>query len=1070
MERTLGLPAGTMLGRTPPEIFPGDTFTLTHRAVLEVARSGEASTIEQAVLEANGRTYVHQIQLAPERDAAGAVVGVIGIGQDITERKRLEDAWQFITQRGWGEDGEPFFPALVDYLGRTLQLDYVFVDTLDDEQPGIAETVARYALGEVGPNLRYELKDTPCERVASRTPCAYREGIQQLFPRSRQLVEMQAESYVGVPLLDGAGRAIGLLVVMDRRPLVDLESITSVLRLVATRVGAELMRDRTDKALQASEREFRSLAENSPDFIVRYDLQARALYVNPAVLERLNVAPEFLVGKTPSQGALPGHEAAMAEQERLIRGVLRGEGPAEMELVLSDLGRGIEIHHTRFVPVKSSDGRIDGALAIGRDVSERKRAEVLLGQREREFRLLVENSPDYVIRYDIECRIRYCSPIVERTFGDAVHAWIGKTPVHAMPAAAQGMAELEVRLRGVLAGNAPEDFEFPWVDPSGVPRVSHTLLAAERDADGAVTGVIAVGRDITDRKRAEDLLRRHEQEFRALVEHSPDLIERYDRQGRRVYANPALSALLLGSPAMSAQPECDGMVVAEVDQYLRMVQTVIATGQPQQAELRYHRADGSAGWLDARLCPESDGEGGVASVLVVARDISQGVEQRERIQTLALSDPLTRLHNRQALYDYAPGLISEARRHGRKLGVMILDVDRFKDVNDTLGHAAGDALLCEVAQRIAGCTRGSDLLVRLGGDEFAIVATNLGDEIGMATVADKIDKALTVPLLLGGRQVVVSASIGIALFPADGDQLEDLMAHADTAMYQAKRGGRCRYEFYRPEFSERARDRIALEHALRDAQDGAGLELYYQPLVALSDGRPVGAEALLRWHHPELGLLAPDRFIAIAEETGLIVPIGRWVIAEAARTAQRWNQGRTTPLKVAVNVSTRQFLRDDVAAVVREALRDTGCKPQWLGIEVTESLLLEDGERIQNTLHELRTIGLQIAIDDFGTGYSALNYLSKFDVSCLKIDRQFVHDIDTDPRQAELIKAFIAIARALRLSVVAEGVETPAQAAFLREQGCEVGQGFLFCRPTPAERLEQDLREGRWGPEEFALV
>jgi len=942
MERTLGMPASAVVGRTASEAFGEGAFPAISHATRAVVSDGVARTVEEVVPDADGRARTHQVQLAPERDAAGAVVAVIGIGHDITDRKRSEDAWQFVAQRGWSEDGEPFFPALVSYLGRTLQLDYVFIDKLDDDQPGMAETVALYALGEIAPNLRYALEDTPCQNVADRSACAYPQGIQQLFPRDRLLVEMQAESYVGVPLLDAAGRAIGLIAAMDRKPLCEPESVLGVLRLVAARATAELVRNRTDQALQAREREFRSLAENSPDFIVRYDGQARALYANPAVLARLRVAPEFLLGRTPSQSALPGNEAAMAEQERLLRGVLLDGAPAELELELWVPGEPVETHHVRLVAIKAPDGRIDGALALGRDVSERK--------------------------------------------------------------------------------------------------------------------------------RAEEVLRLREQEFRALVEQSPDLIERYDRQGRRVYANPALRDLLRDSAAMDEQPGRDGGVVMEAGRYRRMVQTVLATGRTKQAELRYRRADGSAGWIDARLCPETDGQGGVSSVFVVARDITQSIEQRERIQTLALSDPLTRLHNRQALYDHAPGLISEARRHGRKLGVMILDLDRFKDVNDTLGHAAGDVLLCEVAQRVAECTRGYDLLVRLGGDEFAIVASNLDDEVGMAVIADKIDKALSVPLQLGGRQVVVSASIGIALFPADGEQLEDLMAHADAAMYHAKRGGRNRYEFYRAEFSARARDRLALEHALRGAQDGTGLELHYQPLVALSGSRVVGAEALLRWRHPELGLLTPDRFITIAEETGLIVPIGRWVIAEAARMARCWNQGRSTPLKVAVNVSTRQFLRDDVAAVVRDALLRTGCQPQWLGIEVTESLLLEDSERIQRSLCELRTIGLEIAIDDFGTGYSALNYLSKFDVTCLKIDRQFVRDIEADPRQAELAKAFIGIARALRLSVVAEGVETPAQAAFLLEHGCDVGQGFLFCRPVSAEHFERGLREGHWGQVEFALA
>jgi diguanylate cyclase (GGDEF)-like protein/PAS domain S-box-containing protein len=815
--RALRTPASAMIGRRPIDFVADGGAIALHESILAVGCNGESVTIEHAIPGADGFEQIHQIRLAPERDHVGAVVGVIGIGRDITERKRLDDAWHFITERGWGDGSDLFFPALVRYIGKSLRLDYVFASKLDDSDPGTAEQIASYARGELTPNLRYALKDAPCEMVLGRALCSYPNGVQRLFPRNRKLVDMQIESYAGVPLLDATGRPVGLLAVMDSRPMVDEDLVLRVLRLVATRASAELLRARSEQALQASEREFRSLAENSPDVIVRYDRQARLMYANPSTTARLGVPLDGLIGLAPSQLTEPGQEAADAEYEQTLRRVLRtGEG-AELERTFRGLTTPSEIHHVHLVAIKAPNGNIDGALAIG-------------------------------------------------------------------------------------------------------------------------------------------------------------------------------------------------------------------------------------------------------------RDITQGVEQRARIKALALSDPLTRLHNRQALYDCAPGLISEARRHSRRLGVMVLDLDRFKDVNDMLGHAAGDALLREVAQRIANCTRGSDLLVRLGGDEFAIVATNLDESIDMATIASKIHNTIAAPLEIGGRQIVVNASVGIALFPGDGEQLEDLLAHADMAMYHAKRGGRNRYEFYRAEFSVQLRDRLALEHALRDAQDGMGLELHYQPLVACSDGHVVGAEALLRWRHPELGLLGPDRFIALAEDTGLIVPIGRWVIAQAACKAWRWNQGRATPLKVAVNVSTRQFLHDDVAAVVRDVLCRTGCQPQWLGIEVTESLLLDDSDRIQRTFRELRRMGLEIAIDDFGTGYSALNYLSKFDVTCLKIDRQFVRDIDADPRQAELVKAFISIARSLNMSTVAEGVETSSQASFLLENGCDVGQGYLYSRPVPAERFEQYLGEGQHGQEHFALV
>ncbi|NRF67565.1 EAL domain-containing protein [Aquincola sp. S2] len=679
---------------------------------------------------------------------------------------------------------------------------------------------------------------------------------------------------------------------------------------------------------------------------------------------------------------------------------------------------------------------------------------------------MLENSPDIIVRYDLELRRIYANPRYEELNGLKPEQYLGMrlSEVSRIGSLAQ---RLEQRMRLAIETGQLQELDFEWRAVDGRMLWHNVRITVERDAQGRPASLLTIARDITARKRAEQALATREREFRSLAETSPDFIMRYDAEARTRYANPAVLARL-GRPAewFVGRTPCDsalpGHETAMVE-YERVLRQVLADGEPAEMELMVP-APGASGGTEThhvRIVAVKTEDGCIDGALALGRDITQGVEQRERIRALALSDPLTRLHNRQALYDYAPGLIAEARRHHRRLGVMILDIDRFKDVNDTLGHPAGDQLLREVAQRVAGCTRGYDLLVRLGGDEFAIVATNLEHDMDMASIAEKIERALFAPLQLGGRQVVVSASIGIALFPADGEQLEDLMAHADAAMYHAKRGGHSGYAFYRSEFSERAHERMALEQALRGAQAGAGLELHYQPLVALDDERRiVGAEALLRWRHPELGLLAPDRFIAIAEDTGLIVPIGRWVIDQVAQAARRWNEGRAEPLRIAFNVSTRQFLRDDLVAAVREALQRHDCRAQWLAMEVTEGLLLEDSDSVRRALHGLSELGLEIAIDDFGTGYSALGYLSKFDVHCLKIDRLFVRDIEAEARQAELVKAFFAIARALGLRVVAEGVETEGQAAFLRAHGCGVAQGFLFCRPVPVPVFEQLLRRG----------
>jgi diguanylate cyclase (GGDEF)-like protein/PAS domain S-box-containing protein len=669
---------------------------------------------------------------------------------------------------------------------------------------------------------------------------------------------------------------------------------------------------------------------------------------------------------------------------------------------------------------------------------------------------VIERTPDIIVRYDLALRRTFANPSFERLCGLLPQAYLGRRPTEGSNLGPGLAKKLEAALREVLEDGQPRSFDVQWYAADGRALWHCVRLSLECDVAGIPGGLLLMATEITDRKRAEEGLRKREREFRALVEQSPDMIGRHDRSGRRIYANPALSRLL-AARTPDGPGAHGGPFVLDQALYDGLVASVFATGQASQAEMRHLRGDGSTAWLDVRLCPENDDEGQVVSVFVVARDITEAVEQRDRVQALALTDSLTRLHNRQALYDYGPALLSEAVRHGRRIGLMTLDIDRFKDVNDSLGHPAGDRLLCQVAERLAECTRGYDLLVRLGGDEFAIVATNLDDECGMAAIAEKIERALAVPMQLAGRAVVVAASMGIAVFPGDGEDLEDLMAHADAAMYHAKRGGGRRFEFYCAEHSARARGRLAMEQALRLAQHGDGLVLMYQPVVSLDSGTIIGAEALLRWQHPEHGLLAPDRFIGLAEESGLIVPMGRWVIEQVMAMARATNAGRARALTFSLNVSTRQLLRDDVPAAVAQSLARTGCDPRWLVLEVTESLLLEDSAHVQSAFSRLREMGLRIAIDDFGTGYSALNYLWRFDVQTLKIDREFIQGIEQNPRQAELVKAFLAIAQALRMSVVAEGVETQAQADILHAQGCKMAQGYLYHRPMPVDAFDVAL-------------
>jgi len=422
---------------------------------------------------------------------------------------------------------------------------------------------------------------------------------------------------------------------------------------------------------------------------------------------------------------------------------------------------------------------------------------------------------------------------------------------------------------------------------------------------------------------------------------------------------------------------------------------------------------------------------------------------------MAFYDALTGLPNRALFHDRLRQIITDASWHGQRAGVMMIDMDHFKTVNDTMGHAVGDELLREAASRLTDCVRSYDTVARLGGDEFAVLLPDIREAEDLGRVASKMLARFQERFLLSGKEVFVSCSVGIAVYPADSSEPEDLVKFADSAMYFAKRSGRSGFRFYSRDLTASAKERLFMESELRRAVERCELSLYFQPKVELVSGEMTGSEALLRWQHPSLGMVPPTQFIPIAEDSGLIVDIGRWVLWEACRAAARWN-GEGKPLhKVAINLSGRQFQVCGLVETVSEALHGTGCNPQWIELEITESLLLDEDGRAREILEALRAMGVSIAIDDFGTGYSALSYLTRFPIDTLKIDRSFIHSVTTDHYRAELVRAILSIARCLKQQVVAEGVETLEQAAFLEANGCQVAQGYLFSKPLPIAELEK---------------
>ena len=440
------------------------------------------------------------------------------------------------------------------------------------------------------------------------------------------------------------------------------------------------------------------------------------------------------------------------------------------------------------------------------------------------------------------------------------------------------------------------------------------------------------------------------------------------------------------------------------------------------------------------------------------------LEERKRVEQsirhIAHHDALTGLPNRSLFRDRLTHAMAQADRYHQKLAVMFLDLDRFKAINDTLGHNVGDQLLKIAAERLRSCVRDSDTVARLGGDEFTVIVEDIVEDHDAAAVAQKILDTLSQPFNLYGHEVFISVSVGVTLYPSDDENADNLLRNADSAMYRAKEFGRNNFQFYVAEMNIKARERLMLESSLRRALDRKEFMLYYQPRVSLQSGRVIGAEALLRWRHPELGLVPPSEFIPILDETGMIIPVGDWALREACRQNREWQDMGLPPIRVAVNLSVRQFMQKDLADTVVRALEAANLSAEHLEVEITEDLFLEHNQTNIITLARLKNMGIHISIDDFGTGYSSLSYLKRLPIDTLKIDQSFVRDIG-DPDNKAIASAIIAMASSLRLNVLAEGVETDEQLAFLRAQGCNEIQGFCFSHPLPAEDFAQLLRDGR---------
>lgn len=616
-------------------------------------------------------------------------------------------------------------------------------------------------------------------------------------------------------------------------------------------------------------------------------------------------------------------------------------------------------------------------------------------------------------------------------------------------------------IRAALEANESFDVEYRIRRADGRIRWVLERGVGLRDAYGQLAWIEGFIQDISERMATNEALREAVRRYSSIFENATEGIFQTTPEGRYLNANPAL-ARIYGH----ASPDALIIHLRDITRQLyvspgrraEFVHLMQAQGVVRNFESQVYRHDGSIIWISENARAVKNADGSVQFFEGTVVDITERKQYEAELEHQASHDSLTGLPNRSLLRDRIDQAIAKAQRDGKLVAVVFVDLDHFKLINDSLGHHVGDCLLLEIAARLSSCIRSHDCVARQGGDEFVIVLTEQDDDHEIIAIVSRLLESISQPWMHHGQEYGLSCSIGISCYPQDGADPDALLRSADAAMYQAKASGRGTYHFYTRELNRAISERLELENSLRHALDRNEFHVYYQPRIEVASGRIVSAEALIRWDCPGKGLIPPDSFISIAEESGLIIPIGQWVLQEACRQASAWQRAGLPPIGVSVNLSPIQFRQDGLVDAVAAALALAELDPAYLELELTESLVMHDAERINVAMQSLKALGVDIAVDDFGTGYSSLSYLKRFPVDRLKVDKSFVRDIDSDPDDAAIVRAIITLGHALGLKVVAEGVETRAHLEFLRQHGCDELQGYYFSRPVPALEMEVLLR------------
>ncbi len=813
-----------------------------------------------------------------------------------------------------------------------------------------------------------------------------------------------------------------------------------------------------EKSLSDNEERYGNLFENANDIVYVHDLQGNYISVNQAAERIFGYKREEILKMNMSQIVAP-------EDLKFVRQKL-AEKHGDVRHSTYEV-RCLNRNGQQIILEVNSCGIYEDAVltaiqGIARDITERKRTEEALRESEAKFRTVAETASDAILTIDETGTIIFVNAAAEKIFGYQAKQMIGQNLSLIMPERLRkkhdgGISRYMRTQKRKISWKA---VEFPGLHKDGYEILLELSFAEySRQDKRFFTSVI---RDITERKNAEEALKESEARFRDLFENANDLIYTHDLHGNFTSLNRAGEIITGYKREEALEMNISEVVAPEYLKTARQMTLRKMDGEPPTSyELEIISKNGNRVTLElsTQLIYKDEKPIGVQGI---GRDITGRKVTEEQLQRNALYDALTDLPNRAHFMKQLNLAVERAEIEKRFLfAVLFLDLDRFKIINDSLGHVIGDKLLVEIAERLKSCVRPSDVIARLGGDEFTILLT-IKDKSDAVQIAERVQEKLSKPFKLDNYEVFTSASVGIIISDEVRRQPEEYLRDADAAMYRAKETGKARYEIFDRKMYVQNVNLLRVETDLRHAIERNEFRVHYQPIVALETGEIREFESLIRWQHPTRGMIPPNDFISIAEETGLIIPIGKWILEESCRQMHQWQEEyqMAKPLSISVNLSAKQLMHPSLTAQVREILEKTKLDPRYLKLEVTESTVMEHSETALNVLSELRELGVRLSTDDFGTGFSSLSYLHRFPFERLKIDRSFINKMDSDSKSSEIVRTIVMLAQNLNIETVAEGVENWEQLRQLQKLGCDFGQGYLFSKPVIAETAEKLLKDG----------